>query len=159
MRNMVRMVWLDFGVCGLRTIGICPRCRIQSMSVVAVAVAVAVDVVRLVFGRLYVGLWQIVAVVAVDAVDVVAASVAIVLNQLFVPILVQPHLELMYLKNPFFHPYAQCSLPSRTKLTSIAQFSLQVSVASSLSLFPVRSSWFDCCSIYCWRVIPLHRHS
>lgn len=109
-KNMVRMVWLDFGVHELKIVEICQRCRTQSMLAVAAA-GVAGDGGggRLIFGRLYVALWQIVVV-------------AIVSNQRFVPILIQPHLVPMYLKNPFFHPYTQFSLLSLTKLTSIAQF-------------------------------------
>lgn len=117
MRNMVRMVWLDFGVYESKIVEICQRCRIQSMLAVVAAAAAdddGVDGVRLFFGRWYDGLWQIV-------VAVVAVFVATVLNQRFVPILIQPHLEPMYLKNPFFHPYTQFSLLSRTNLTSIAQ--------------------------------------
>lgn len=120
MKNMVRMVWLDFGVYESKIVEICQRCRIQSMLTAVVAAAVGggvgvgddgADDVRLLFGRLYVALWQI-------------AAVAIVLNQRFVvPILVQPHLVPMYLKNPFFHHYTQYFRLSPTKLTtSIAQF-------------------------------------
>lgn len=115
MENMVRMVWLDFDVYESRTIEICQRCRIQSMlrTIAAAAVVVVdgsggVDDAQLLFGQLYAALWEI--------------AVAIVSNQWFVPILIQPHLVPMYLKNPFFHSYTRFLLLSLTKLTSIAQF-------------------------------------